>query len=522
MRPAIELINESIRYQQTGNFVQAEVILRVAAQSYPRNAEVHFQHGFVLGQLGREAEGLAALKKAAAIEPQRANVWHEMGVLHQNAGEPAKSVECFERAMFLNPKRVETYCAASVMLERDRKPEKARAVLEKGLLKNPGDPQVRMLLAQMDSRSGKAAEAEAVLRDVITHAPSDEVRCRAFHALSVALEEQKRHEGAWAAASEFNRLYRTMPAAVSALTGSDNVVFNTAASYGAITREQFMKWKTPLADDGLPEPAFLVGFPRSGTTMTENALGAHPKVIALDEPPTVNDLEHEARRVLDPTHRPSVPHAAERWAELLDAMTPEQWKRLRAYYWKRVREVEGPHADAAALKASGTLLLDKNPFTIYRVALLNRLFPAGKVVCVIRDPRDCCISCFMQFFRANPAMVLFSEINDTARTYGAVMGQWLAVRPRLSMAVLQVRYEDTVGDFDTYARRLVGFMGLEWDDAVLSFQTKAADKFVSTPSFRAVTEKVNTKAVARWKRYGTALDGVMPTLAPYIREFGYE
>lgn len=521
-RSAIDLINEAVRHQHAANYIQAEMVLRAAAQAYPRNADVHFNHGFVLGQMGREQLGIAALKRAASLEPQRAQVWHELGILHQNLGEPAKSVECFERAMFLNPKRVETYCAASVMLERDRKPEKARAVLEKGLTKNPGDHQIRMMLAQMDARTGKAAEAEAVLRDVIATAPSDEIRCRAYHALSVALEELKRHEEAWAAATEFNRIRRTFPPVVNALAGSEFVVFRTSESYTAITPEQFQKWKTPLADDGLPEPSFLVGFPRSGTTMTENALGAHPRVIALDEPPTVTDVEHEARRLLDPANHPSRPHPPQRWAELLDTMTPEQWNHLRAFYWKRVRDVEGPSADAAAMKASGTLLLDKNPFTIYRAALLNRLFPGGKIVCIIRDPRDCCISCFMQFFRANPGMAPFTEINDTARTYAAVMGQWLAVRPRLSMDVLQVRYEDTVGDFDTYARRLVGFMGLEWDDAVLSFQSKAAAKFVSTPSFRAVTEKVNTKAVARWKRYGNALDGVMPVLAPFVREFGYE
>jgi Tfp pilus assembly protein PilF len=523
-RSAVDLINEAVRLQHAANYVHSEMVLRAASQAYPRNADVHFHHGWVLGQMCREAEGIAALKRAVALEPQRAQVWHEMGMLHQNLGEPAKAVECFERAMFLNPKRVETYCAASVMLERDRKPEKARAVLEKGLLKNPGDPQVRMMLAQMDARSGKADEAATVLREVIETAPSEEVRCRAYHALSVALEELKRHEEAWAAATSFNAIRRTLPSVVNALAGSEFVVFRTAASYTGVSAEQFQRWKSPPggASDGLPEPSFLVGFPRSGTTMTENALGAHPRVIALDEPPTVNELEHETRRILDPGNHPNRPHAPERFAELLDAMTAEQWHHLRAFYWKRVKEVEGPHADAAAMKATGTLLLDKNPFTIYRVALLNRLFPHGKVVCVIRDPRDCCISCFMQFFRANPAMVLFTEINDTARTYAAVMSQWLFMKPRLSMDVLQVRYEDTVNDFETYARQLIAFMGLEWDDTVLSFQKKAGAKFVSTPSFRAVTEKVNTKAVARWKRYGGALDGVLPVLQPFIKEFGYE
>lgn len=523
-RSAVDLINEGIRLQHTGNYAQSEMVLRTAAEVYPRNYEAHFHHGWVLGQMCREGDALIALKRAASLEPQRAAVWHELGVTHQNLGEPAKSVECFERAMFLNPKRPETYCACSIMLERDRKPEKARKTLEKGLAKNPNDPQIRMMLAQMDSRSGNAEGAVRVLKEVIASAPSQEVLGRAYHALSVALEELKRHPEAWEAAAAFNAAIRPLPTVTNALTSSEFVVFRTVKSYEAISAEQYAKWQSPPegASDDLPEPSFLVGFPRSGTTMTENALGAHPRVIALDEATTVTDLETETRRVLDPASHPARPHEPERWAELLDSMTAPQWLQLRRFYWSRVALVAGPEADPAAMSAAGRTLLDKNPLTIYRLGLLNRLFPRAKVVCVIRDPRDCCISNFMQFYRINPAMALFTDLHDTARTYAAVMSQWLLIKPRLSMKSLQVRYEDTVSDFDTYARKLIEFMGLEWHDDVLSFQKKASEKFVSTPSFRAVTEKVNTKAVGRHKRYGNALDPVLPVLAPFVREFGYE
>lgn len=522
-RSVIELINEALRLQHAGAYAQSEPLLRAALQVNPRHPDALYALGWVLGQMCREAEGLEALRKAAAADPRRAQTWHEIGILHQNAGEPTPAVEAFERAMFLNPRHVESFCACALMLERDRKPDKARAVLQRALKHNPADPQVRMMLAAMNARDkATAPEAERVLREVIASAPNDDVRFRALSALNVALESQARHIEAFDAAAECNRIRRTRPSVKNMLAASDWVVFETARSYTAVTAEMTARWAAQSFDDNLPTPAFVVGFPRSGTTMTENALGAHPAIVALDEPPTVNDTETEARRLLDPQRNPSHPHDPETTARLLDQATPQQVAHLRAYYWQRVAEVTKGALTAATAAANRTLLVDKNPFTIYRLALMNRLFPKARVVCVIRDPRDCCISAFTQLFRANPAMVLFTDLDDTARTYAAVMDQWLTLRPRLSTPILQVRYEDTVADFPTYARRLIDFLGLEWNDAVLAFEERAAKKFVSTPSAHAVTKKVNTAAVARYKRYADRLDPILPQLTRFIAEFGYE
>ena len=168
------------------------------------------------------------------------------------------------------------------------------------------------------------------------------------------------------------------------------------------------------------------------------------------------------------------------------------------------------------------LLLDKLPLNLVETGLINVLFPDAKIIVALRDPRDVCLSCFMQGFDLNIGMVNFLWWERTVELYANVMDLWLHVREMLTLPFIEVRYEDTVRDLEGQARRMLDFLGLEWDDRVIRFYEAARKKAILTPSFAAVTKPVHTGAIGRWRNYAGPVERVAGTLQPYIKAFGYD
>jgi hypothetical protein len=187
---------------------------------------------------------------------------------------------------------------------------------------------------------------------------------------------------------------------------------------------------------------------------------------------------------------------------------------LRDRYWKEVEAVLGPQVHA------GTIV-DKTPLNLIDIGLINAVFPEAKVIMILRDPRDVCLSCFMQLFGLNTAMINFLSWENTARFYDEVMDLWLHLRPMLTLQIIEVRYEDTVADLEGQARRILDRLGLRWDEGVLAFHEKAKDRYISTPSFAAVTEKIHTRATNRWRNYEKHYEPVRQYLQRYVEAFGY-
>jgi hypothetical protein len=153
--------------------------------------------------------------------------------------------------------------------------------------------------------------------------------------------------------------------------------------------------------------------------------------------------------------------------------------------------------------------------------MVYRLFPDARVIVVLRDPRDCCLSCFMQPFLPNQAMVNFLTLKQTVRFYAAVMDLWRHYRSELDLNYIEVRYEDLVEQFEPTARRLVDFVGEPWNDAVMKFFEHARTRDVRTPSYAAVASPIYSRAVGRWQHYHAQMEPVLEILQPYVAEFGY-
>ncbi len=257
--------------------------------------------------------------------------------------------------------------------------------------------------------------------------------------------------------------------------------------------------ESPSADQS---PVFIVGFPRSGTTMLEQMLDAHPAFVSMDERIIIQTcVERMEAKGFDYPHQ-------------LDRLGAEDLQELRALYWKE--------ADKVAARAEGQVLVDKNPLNMLRLPMIRRLFPAARVILALRHPCDVILSCYMQNFRSPAFMILCSTLERLAKSYVNAMRFWIHHQPLLCPDVLLLRYEDTVGDFAGQVERIADYLGISERHHLADFAAHAARKgYISTPSYAQVTEPVNSRAVARWEPYRAYFEPLFPLLRPVASHWRY-
>jgi len=269
-----------------------------------------------------------------------------------------------------------------------------------------------------------------------------------------------------------------------------------------ISIEQREQWPALPAPDAAQTPIFIVGFPRSGTTMLEQMLDAVPELRAMDEQPFFQDLvEHIGRLGL-------------RYPQDVHRLDAAQCEQLRNVYWGLVRKT--------VQLEPGQRLVDKNPLNMLRLPLLHRLFPEARIILALRHPCDVVLSCYMQSFGAPAFMVLCSTLQRLARGYVNAMRGWLRNAELLQPRILSLRYEDLLADFSGNAQRIGEFIGVTDTTPMLAFHEHAQRKgYIATPSYAQVTEPAHTRALGRWLRYRAHMQHVLPTLQPMLEQWGY-
>jgi hypothetical protein len=245
----------------------------------------------------------------------------------------------------------------------------------------------------------------------------------------------------------------------------------------------------------------MTGFPRSGTTLLENVLAAHPAIETFEEIPALNAAIDRIERVLvGKAPKPARPE--------------ELFLTARAKYYEEI--------DRRRRKADATVLIDKLPIRSADAVFLGKLFPDWRNLFSNRHPFHVALSCFKQRFASNPAMENFRTIAGTARAYDHAMTQWFSRFSLEDERVCYVRYDELVVDFETTARRVVGFLGLEWDEAMRDFAAAAEQRAARTPSYEKVRQGLTLGVQSSWRNYGFAFQSKEAApLKKWADFFGY-
>jgi Flp pilus assembly protein TadD len=496
------------QYLLNGRHAPALASYRKLVQQFPGVSQLWAELGLAAAGDLDFALAHQASQRATELASTDATLLVSIGQQYHRLRRLEQACACFERAVEADPSSVHARLSLAAWFERNRRLDEAWECVQSCLAQHPKDGRALYFKAFLLHRKGLDGEAETALQDLLkSGSPDPDVRCSASHLLGVVLDALGQYDEAmhWLGKAKTLLCQRTDTAALE--KAYDKMDRERRELLAAMTPETVRRWRENAVSAPCPHPlAFLGGPPRSGTTLIEQILGAHPEVLVFDEP------EAFAQELLNTLH-PAPPARGLTFKSLNTLAAPERARLVVRYFKSLLRDTEE--------KPDGRLLLDKNPSLTASLHIWLRIFPELKVIITLRDPRDIIISCYFQNLALTAANVNFLSLERTARFYADCMDVWLRMRELGGFDWIETRYEDVVGNLSAEGRRVTNFLGLPWHEAQETYYETARRKFVFAPTYDDVTKPVYNKAVGRWQHYAGTLAPLQAGLEPYFRAFGY-
>ena len=482
-----------------GDFNRALPLYQKLTRARPDAPVIWYEYGNAAAKSRRMDLADYAWNKVLQMAPQNSELVGMVGHQYQACRRPEKARACFAQAAAADARAINPRISLAVLLEKAHCLEPARQCVEQCLAIDPHDDQARYFAAFLDRREGKLESAESRLRDLIATEPRHPyVRYAARYELAHVLDLTDRFDEAMVLLGQAKEIVRSLTDTELLLQGYDQSSRSAQRFTASQPKDILRKWAASFPEpkrQAIPPLAFLGGHPRSGTTLLEQILDAHPGVAALDEPAAF--LE-----VLQPEFHKSNQFSSAR----LNVLRRDYVQALRA-------DLDG--------ELGGRILIDKNPSPTARLPLWLRVFPELRVFIALRDPRDVALSCYFQNIPLNSANANFLTLERLAKHYADLMGIWLAVREWEGFSWIQTRYEDIVAGLAAEGARVTEFLGLKWHPEQERFYEKSAAKQFYSPTYQDVTRPVYARSIGRWRAYEKHLAPILPVLQPFCQAFGY-
>jgi tetratricopeptide (TPR) repeat protein len=472
-----------------------------ACRLAPREAAAQNNLGVLLLASDRAADALSPLQKAVALAPGNVAYQANLAAACRGAGQFDAALETYA-AIPADRMTAPLHAARASLLEYMNRTAEAHEAVDRALELDPDEAQALVTRAILLRRARKydAALDSLARLDGRTDLDYELDASRHFEA-GTCLDRLGHYPEAWQAFARCNAVHDRSQ--VAAAIDRDAFFRDIENARTAFTPELVQGWPSDPADDE-PAPVFLVGFPRSGTTLTEQILASHPSIFATDE----RELVREAIRAAGNLAGGDFHYPLD-----MGRISDDQIPAIRSAYREAAIRMAGD--------PGGRILLDKLPLNLVHLGFIRRVFPEARILVALRDPRDVCISALFQNFRLNTAMIQFLEIGRTADAYCAAMGLLLDFEQMLGLKTLRFRYEDVVADLEGEASRILAFLGLEWTDEMRAYAEKSAGRRISTPSARDVASGLYKRALGRHRHYASELAPVADRLEPFVSRLGY-
>ncbi len=479
-------------YNRQGRLPEAQACLQQVVQMVPTHAAALNGLGCVLLGLGRPGQALRPLREAVRLQPAFAEAHSNLGLALRELDRVDEALPSFREALRLQPRYAGGHNNLGYTLETLGKVDEAAAEFRETLHLEPDNAFALASLAGL-ATAGHVALSEQELHHMKQLADREslvlEDRCRLHFALARWFDKA----GSYDEAFEHCRRGNTMRKELNRRRG---VVFDPEAHRRLVDRliavyspEFFRRTRSFGLDKELP--VFIVGMPRSGTTLAEQILASHPLVHGAGELRAVDTTIHALQRAL------GKPPGS--YPEPLDRLDAPTARALAEDHLKRLTQRSG----------SAVRVIDKQPFNFLHLGLIATLFPKARIIHCQRDALDTCLSCYFQGLGGPQAFTPdLQHLGQYVREYERLMDHWRRVLP---VPLFELRYEELTTDQEAVTRHMVEFCGLAWDDRCLRFHE--TQRAILTPSTLQVRQPMYRGSVGRWKRYEKHLGPLRDALA---------
>lgn len=399
------------------------------------------------------------------------------GKIHNQQGVYDKALDSYNYALQLQPENEAVIGGIAQIFEKRREFDAAKKLIQPFIEKGTNDAGILLSCSAISRQFGEEKKAMKILEDTIDrNSIGDETKLDLHSELGKHYDALQDYANAFTHYEQANLIERKLNEQIRLRTTSNH------HSYDDIEKwfDQFDAdyWKNlPQAETSTDKPVFIVGLPRSGTSLTEQILATHPDVYGAGELTNIaylatklgyNDLLNDNPGYLANVSQEKLTSTAQKYLHALDKLSP-----------------------------NAKCVTNKMPTNFWHLGLISRLFPDAKVIHMNRDPRDTCLSMYFQRFGAT--MTFTTDLKDLGKycmAYNKIMNYWHDV---LDLNILDIKYENLVDDQENITRKLIEFCSLEWSDECLCFYKTKRD--VNTPSYDQVRKPIYKKSVARWKNY---------------------
>ncbi len=480
------LNNLGVAYRLKNALDKAEECFTTVIRKQPEfiDAYINLAGVYTHQQLYDKSEAL--YKTALQLDPKNKDTLCNMGKLFQTTGEFDSARKCYQKTLLSHPESTEALSALASLSERQGNNAEALDMLTPIILSGQYDTDALITYSTLCRKANRHTEAIHLLETYLEKHIALNDKINLLFALGELHEDLLAYEKAFKCFHEGNNLDKQKTAIDCGKKYFQSIIdcINTE------TLPQISK-----SDNTSDMPIFIVGMPRSGTSLVEQILGSHPGVMAGDERDDISDIIDNIKNTY-----PNLPQ----YPNLLKTIDKTQ-----------LNEISSDHIQLIEGIANGKArFTDKTPLHGIHLGFINQLFPSSRVIICHRNPIDTCLSIYFHRFNNTHAYAKdLSTLGQFYCNYSKLLKHWIAL---LDLQIHEVQYEDLVRNPEQSTRELIKFCGLGWDEKCLSFHTNK--RTVNTPSYDQVRKPIYTSSISRWKHYISQLDPLIASLELYCKD----
>jgi tetratricopeptide (TPR) repeat protein len=494
-------LTESVLEQFTAAVSSFESLLKIN----PQHVLGWLNLGLTQHVLGQIDQAIDCYDRAMDIDPDCALAYSYKGIILNELQDTETAIKCLQHAIELDPNEIDAWCELTNVYEKTNNLQLAQAANQAAQAIDPYHPTVLIDGAKLLFRSKDFNNALTRLRSVNPHALPVRKQIDYWFELGLVLEKLKQFDEAFQAFEKGNQLATTSPKYQAV---EFDAYWQRLSALSESAKNQPSKgWFKSLFDKKPPtnrnlghDLYFLMGFPRSGTTLIDTILNSHQSLITIEEKPT---LERVIEQISQENSQLDINQCSE--------IQLDEWRQI---YWQAIAEYT--QADKSSK------IIDKLPLRFIQSQLITKLLPQAKSIFMLRHPCDVILSNFMQNYMPNQAFVHFNGLAETVEMYTKSMALWLQLKPLFKSRLLEVKYEHLVGSAEQEVPKICDFLGVDFQSAMLqTSQRLKAKSRISTNSYAQVAQDIHVESVFRWEHYRAYFEPHLDQIEPFIKAFGY-